>query len=637
MYPYLDQIQDPAHLRSLPPEALPKLAEELRDFLVSSVSRTGGHLGASLGTVELTLALHYVYDTPRDRLVWDVGHQAYGHKALTGRRGLFPTLRQYKGLCGFPKRSESGYDTFAVGHAGTALSAAYGMARARDILKSDFHVVAVVGDAAISNGLSMEALNNIGDHPDMNLVVVLNDNEMSISPSVGAMTSYLNKILAGKSYNQAKSRVENLIDRIPKVGHQVLHMAHHAEEALKGFMTPGTLFEELGLRYYGPIDGHNLPTLVEIFQRVKELKGPILLHVVTQKGKGYAPAEENPEKYHGVSGFDKQTGMSPAPAAPGAPSYTKVFGDALVELAESDPALVGITAAMPEGTGLKKLGEVFPDRYVDVGIAEGHAVCMAAGMACEGLRPVVAIYSTFLQRAYDQIIHDVCLQNLPVVFALDRGGLVGEDGETHQGVYDLSYLRCVPNMTVMAPSDENELRDMLFTAVSHPGPIALRYPRGAGEGVAPEKGFRKIPVGKGLLLEEGKDYALLAVGRMVGVAKAAREVLKKEGLEGTVVNMRFVKPLDEELLLQVAGRNKVLLTLEENVVAGGFGSAVLESLQRRGVLDCAVKLLGVPDQFIEHGKPQLQRDFCGLEAPRVAEEVRRMLKDQSPYLLGVVS
>ena len=638
MYEYLDKIQTPAHLRALPVEALPKVAEELRDFLVTSVSQTGGHLGSSMGAVELTLALHYVYDTPKDRLVWDVGHQAYGHKALTGRREQFPTLRQFQGLCGFPKRNESEYDTFAVGHAGTALSAAYGMAVARDLQKKDFQVVAVVGDAAISNGLSMEALNNIGDHPDLNMTVILNDNEMSISPSVGAMTAYLNKILAGKSYNEAKTHVERFITRIPKVGHQMLQMTHHAEEALKGFMTPGTLFEELGLRYYGPIDGHDLRTLVEILKKARQLKGPIMLHVVTQKGKGYSPAEENPEKFHGVTVFDKQTGKSTAVSVTGAaPAYTKVFSDAIMELAKDNPKLVAITAAMPEGTGLKKFGEIFPDRFIDVGIAESHAVCMAAGLACEGIKPVVAIYSTFLQRAYDQIIHDVCLQKLPVIFALDRGGLVGEDGETHQGVYDLSYLRCVPNLVVMAPSDENELRNMLHTAVEHNGPIALRYPRGNGEGVKAEEGFRKLEIGKGLLLEEGKDFALLAVGRMVGVAKTAREALKKEGLEGTVANMRFVKPLDEKLLVAIAQKTKVLLTLEENSIIGGFGSAVLEALQRSGVTDCAVKCIGIPDRFIEHGKPQQQREMCGLEPGQVAEAVKKMLKDQRPYMLGVVS
>ena len=638
MYEYLDKIDTPAHLRALPVEALPKVAEELRDFLVTSVSQTGGHLGASLGAVELTLALHYAYETPQDRIVWDVGHQAYGHKALTGRRGKFPTLRQFEGLCGFPKRNESEYDTFAVGHAGTALSAAYGMAMGRDIQKKDFHVVAVVGDAAIPNGLSMEALNSIGDHPNLNLTVVLNDNEMSISPSTGAMTTYLNKILAGKSYNEAKTHVERFINGIPKVGHQMLQMTHHAEEALKGFMTPGTLFEELGLRYYGPIDGHDVRTLIEIFKRVKQLKGPILLHVVTKKGKGYAPAEENPEKFHGVTVFDKLTGKSATVSATGAaPAYTKVFGDAMMELAKDRPNLVGITAAMPEGTGLKKFGEAFPRQYLDVGIAEGHGVCMAAGMACEGVKPVVAIYSTFLQRAYDQIIHDVCLQKLPVVFALDRGGLVGEDGETHQGVFDLTYLRCVPNMVVMAPSDENELRNMLYTAVEHDGPIALRYPRGSGEGVKIEEGFKKVEIGKGQIVSEGKDFALLAVGRMVGVAKAVRDSLKKEGLEGTVANMRFVKPLDEKLLLSIAAKTKVLLTLEENSVVGGFGSAVLETLQKHGVTDCAVKCLGIPDKYIEHGKPQLQRELCGLEPGQVAEAVRRMLRNQTSYVLGVVS
>lgn len=636
-YEYLDKIQIPDQLRALSVEALPKVAQELRDFLVTSVSATGGHLGSSLGAVELTLALHYVYDTPQDRIVWDVGHQAYGHKAITGRRDKFPTLRQFEGLCGFPKRNESEYDTFAVGHAGTALSAGFGMAMARDMQKKKFHVVSIVGDAAISNGLSMEALNNIGDHPDLNMTVILNDNEMSISPSVGAMTSYLNKILAGKSYNETKNRVESFINSIPNVGKQMLHMAHHAEEALKGFMTPGTLFEELGLRYYGPIDGHDIKTLVEIFKRVKQLKGPIMLHVVTQKGKGYAPAEENPEKYHGVTVFDKETGKLVAAASASAPpAYTKVFGDTMIELAKMNNNLVGITAAMPGGTGLSQFGKEFPGRYVDVGIAEGHAVCMAAGMACEGIKPVVAIYSTFLQRAYDQIIHDVCLQKLPVVFALDRGGLVGEDGETHQGVYDLSYLRCVPNLVIMAPSDENELRNMLYTAVQHEGPVALRYPRGNGEGVALDKNFQKLEIGKGKFLEEGSQYALLAVGRMVGVAKAAHGILKKEGIHGTVADMRFVKPLDENLLVSVASKTKVLLTLEENVGMGGFGSAVMESLQKNGISDCVVKQIAIPDAFIEHGKPQLQREMCGLEAPQVVSAVKAILQNHEP-VLGIVS
>ncbi len=637
MYKYLDSIDSPLNLRALPKEALPKLAEEIRDFLVTSVSKTGGHLGASLGTVEMTLAMHYVYNTPQDRIVWDVGHQAYGHKVITGRKNRFDTLRQFEGLCGFPKRNESEYDTFAVGHAGTALSAAYGMALARDVQKKNFNVLAVVGDASISNGMAMEALNNIASHPELNLTVILNDNEMSISPNVGAMSSYLNKILAGKTYNEAKANFERMIEKFP-MGQQMINVAHHAEESLKGFITPGTFFEEMGLRYYGPIDGHDMKTLVEIFRRVKQLKGPVLLHVITKKGKGYAPAEENPEKYHGVPVFDKETGMTQTPPVPGAPpSYTKVFGDTMIELAKDHPELFAITAAMPEGTGLKKFGELYPDRFADVGIAESHGVCMAGGLACEGLKPVVAIYSTFLQRAYDQIIHDVCLQNLPVIFALDRGGLVGEDGETHQGVYDLSYLRCIPNLTVMAPADENELRQMLYTAVEHNGPIALRYPRGNGEGVALEKTFRKLPIGKGEILQTGQDYAFLAVGRMVGVAKVAALILKKEGLDGTVANMRFVKPLDEQLVLALARDHKVLLTMEENVLMGGFGSGVLETLQRHGVTDCAVRQIAIPDKFIEHANPKIQRELCGLEPSQVADEVRKMLKTQNVVRLGVVS
>lgn len=633
----LSRIHSPDDLKRLTPEDLPKVAVEMREFLIRSVSRTGGHLGASLGTVELTLALHYVFDTPRDRLVWDTGHQAYGHKILTGRRERFSTLRQAGGLCGFPKRSESEYDTFAVGHAGTALSAAFGMARARDLLGKDFRVVAVVGDAAISNGLSMEAMNNIGHHRQTDFTVILNDNKMSISPNVGAMSAYLNKILMGRSVQSTKNRLEALLDRIPNVGPQMLRMAHHAEETLKGFVTPGTLFEELGFRYYGPVDGHDVRNLVNIFRRLRELKGPVLLHVITEKGRGYAPAEAHPERFHGVSVFDPETGKAAEPPAPGPPTYTQVFSNALMALAERDSRIVALTAGMPSGTGLKAFSERFPERFHDVGIAEGHAVTMAAGLACEGLRPVVAIYSTFLQRAYDQVIHDVCLQNLPVVFAVDRAGAVGEDGETHMGAFDLSYLRCVPNLTVMAPADENELGHMLYTALRLPGPSAVRYPRGAAEGAPIDSEFRDLPVGRGVELSTGSDFALLAVGRMVGVARRAAEELSAEGLSGTVANLRFVKPLDGDLVERVARRTGAVLTLEENAAAGGFGSAVLECLARRGVSDCAVRVLGFPDAFIAHGTPTHQREACGLEPRQVAQAVRDLLASRPPSMLGAVN
>lgn len=630
MADWLKNIRTPDDLRKLPREALTELAGELRSFLIQSVSKTGGHLGASLGTVELTIALHYVYDTPRDLLVWDTGHQAYGHKALTGRRELFSTLRQYGGLCGFPKRTESPYDTFDVGHAGTALSAALGMARARDLKGEKHRVVAVVGDAAISCGLSMEAMNDAGRDGKTDLTVILNDNNMSISPSVGAMSAYLNKILMGKHYQTTKKRFEALIDRIPSVGHQMLRVAHHAEEALKGFVTPGTLFEELGFRYFGPVNGHDVTTLVEILRRLKELKGPVLLHVITEKGRGYAPAENHPERLHGVTVFDPETGKTTADASAGAPPYTKVFGETLVDLAAQDERIVAITAGMASGTGLKTFGEKFPDRFFDVGIAEGHAVTLAAGLAARGLRPVAAIYSTFLQRAYDSIIHDVALPNLPVVLALDRAGLVGEDGETHQGAFDLSYLRPIPNFTLFCPADENELRHMLYTALKLPGPAAVRYPRGAGEGVPLENLLREIPIGKAHVLQEGDDFALVAVGKAVAVAKQAAEILQREEKwTGTVVNLRFVKPLDEETLTAVARRTTCLVTLEENAVLGGAGSAVLECLARRDALPRCFRQIGLPDKFIAHGSPAKQREDCGLEAAQVAALVRRLLTSRA--------
>jgi 1-deoxy-D-xylulose-5-phosphate synthase len=624
MYQYLDSIQDPKDLRALPLEVLPKVSAELRDFLISSVSKTGGHLGASLGVVELTIALHYCYNTPIDKIVWDVGHQAYGHKIITGRKQAFHSLRQFQGLCGFPKRSESIYDTFAVGHAGTALSAAFGMAVARNRKNETFQVVAIVGDAAISNGLSMEAMNNIGNHSDVNLTVILNDNEMSISPSVGAMTTYLNKILMGHSFNVAKNRLESLIEGIPNVGPRMLKIAQHAQEAIKGFVTPGALFEELGFRYYGPFDGHNIFSIIETFQRIQQLSGPIFLHMITQKGKGYAPAEENPEKFHGVSTFDKTTG-TPVKTSPTTTTYTQVFGETLLELIQADNRIIGITAAMPEGTGLKKLSEQFPKNYIDVGIAEGHAVCMAAGLACEGMKPVVAIYSTFLQRAYDQIIHDVCLQKLPVVFALDRSGIVGEDGETHQGAFDLTYLRCIPHMTIMAPADENELRNMLYTALTMSSPVSIRYPRGSGEGVLLDNPMQKIEIGKGVILEKGNQYVILAIGKMVGVAKQVHQLLKQQTMDGYIVNMRFVKPLDEDLIFELAQLNLPIITIEESSILGGFGSAVLESLQKLAVFNAAVKLIGIPDVYVPHGNPQTLRDNYGLDATSIAGEVKKFV------------
>jgi 1-deoxy-D-xylulose-5-phosphate synthase len=613
-YPLLDGIADPAQLRALPRAQLPELAREMRAFVLESVSQTGGHLSSNLGTVELTLALHYVYDTPRDRIVWDVGHQTYAHKILTGRRAQMDKLRQWGGPSGFPRRSESDYDTFGTAHSSTSISAALGMALAARLQHADRRVVAVIGDGAMSAGMAFEALNNAGA-AEADLLVILNDNDMSISEPVGAFNNYLAKVLASRFYNTVRSGGKEMLAMVPPV--QAL--AKRAEEHFKGMVLPGTMFEELGFNYIGPVDGHDVEALAKTLANLRELKGPQFLHVVTRKGYGYARAEADPILYHGVTKFDPQQGY--APKAPARPPYSQIFGDWLCDMAKADPRLVGITPAMREGSGLVRFSQEYPERYFDVGIAEQHAVTFAAGLACEGMRPVVAIYSTFLQRAYDQLIHDVALQNLPVTFAIDRAGIVGADGATHLGAFDLSYMRCLPNMTVMAPSDEDECRKMLTTAFQLGSPAAVRYPRGSGPGAALDPALTTLPVGKAVVRREAKRrshrVAILAFGAPLTAALAAAE-----SLDATVVNMRFVKPLDEALVLEMARTHMALVTVEENVVAGGAGSAVGECLAAHGV-SVPLLHLGLPDQFVDHGDPAFLLAHVGLDAAGIAAAIER--------------
>ncbi len=605
----LPQVDFPEDLRRLSESELPLLAAELRRFVIGTVSKTGGHLAAGLGTVELTIALHYVFNTPEDRLVWDVGHQTYPHKILTGRRERMLGLRQMGGLSGFPRRSESPYDTFGVGHASTSVGAALGMAVAAARAGSDRNVVAVIGDGALSGGMAFEALNNAGNM-DANLLVVLNDNDMSISPNVGAMSNYLARILSGKVYATVREGSKTVLSTLPPVW----ELAKRAEEHMKGMIMPGTFFEELGFNYFGPIDGHDLHTLVKTLRNLRSLKGPRFLHIVTRKGKGYEPAEGDPCVYHGVTPFDPATGKMEK--KPSGKTYTQVFGEWLCDAAAMDERLVGITPAMREGSGLVAFSQRYPDRYFDVGIAEQHALTFAAGLACEGLKPVVAIYSTFLQRAYDQLIHDICLQGLPVTFAVDRAGLVGPDGPTHAGSFDLSYLRCLPNMTVMTPSDENECRQMLWTAFCQQGPAAVRYPRGSGPGAAIDQAMRPLPVGKAELRRRGKGVAILAFGSMLEPALTAAEELN-----ATVVNMRFVKPLDAQMVLNMAQSHGLLVTVEENTVLGGAGSAVTEALNSAGV-STPILHLGLPDSFIDHGEREELLAQCGLDAAGICRSIQ---------------
>jgi len=610
--PLLDTLHPPADLRALAPAELPQLAAELREFLVQSVSRTGGHLASNLGTVELTLALHYVFDTPRDRIVWDVGHQTYVHKILTGRRSAMAGLRRAGGIAGFPRRAESEFDALAVGHSSTSISAALGMAEVFNLLDSSQRAVAIIGDGAMTAGMAFEALNNAGA-TDLPLLVVLNDNDMSISPNVGALSNYLARLMSGRFYAAARRAGEKVLSVAPPIR----ELAKRAEEHMKGMVTPGTLFEEFGFNYIGPIDGHDLGVLLETLGNIKQLSGPQFLHVVTRKGKGYEPAETNPCLYHGVSHFDPAAGIAAKPG--GRPTYTQVFGDWLCDMAAADTRLVGITPAMREGSGLVRFSQDYPKRYFDVGIAEQHALTFAAGLACEGVKPVVAIYSTFLQRAYDQLIHDVALQNLPVMLAIDRAGLVGADGPTHAGSFDLSFLRCIPNLLIAAPSDENECRRLLTTAFLHDGPSAVRYLRGSGSGAAIEPGLDPVEIGKGLLRRRGRDVALVAFGSLVAPALQAAEAL-----DASVADMRFVKPLDVDLLRELAHSHRLLVTLEENVVAGGAGAGVAEALAGLG-LTMPVLHLGLPDTFIEHGDPAAMLAGCGLDAAGITHSVRRRI------------
>jgi 1-deoxy-D-xylulose-5-phosphate synthase len=609
-YPLLSRIDSPADLRGLEPEALERLAEELRAYLIDSVSQTGGHLAAGLGVVELTIALHAVFDTPEDRIVWDVGHQAYPHKILTGRRTRMAGMRKRGGLSGFPKRSESDYDTFGVGHSSTSISAALGMAIAAKARGEQRQVIAVIGDGALGAGMAFEALNH-GGPLDPNLLVILNDNEMSISPPVGAISSHLAKLLSGRVYTSMREGSKQALAKMPNLR----QLVGRWEEHMKGMVMPSTLFEELGFNYIGPIDGHDLPGLIATLTNMKQMTQPRLLHLVTQKGHGYAPAEDAPTKYHGVTPFDRSTGAIHKKQAAG-PSYTQLFGDWLCDTAARDPRLMAITPAMREGSGLVRYSEQYPERYFDVGIAEQHAVTLAAGMACEGQKPVVAIYSTFLQRAYDQLVHDVCLQDLDVTFAVDRAGLVGADGATHAGAFDLSYARPLPNLLIAAPADEQECRQLLDTAYQHPGPAMVRYPRGTGPGVKIDKSAAPLPIGQGELRQQGQDVALLAFGSRV---QAAEQVARKLGL--TIANMRFIKPLDEALILELADRHRLLVTVEENSIAGGAGSAVSELLAEHGVgIHCLH--LGLPDACIEQGGHDEQLAACGLDAAGIEQAVR---------------
>lgn len=620
-YQYLMKIDSPSDLKKLTVQELKIVCQELREFLIDTISKVGGHLGAGLGAVDLAVALHYVFNTPKDKLVWDVGHQAYPHKILTGRRDVFHTIRQFKGISGFLRRAESEYDTFGAGHASTALSSALGMATARDFSGENYKVVAIVGDGAMTGGMAYEAMNNAG-LLKKDIIVVLNDNRMSIAPNVWAISNYFTEILARPSYNKFKATVWELTGKLDQLGDRLRKIAARLEGGIKAVITPGMLFEALGFRYFGPFNGHNVSQLVRIFQEVKDLHGPILIHAITQKGKGYKPAEADHQRLHGVTPFDKITGISPK-KSDGPPAYTKVFGKAIVELAKQNPKIVGITAAMPDGTGLDQLQKALPERFFDVGIAEQHAVTFAAGLATQGYIPIASIYSTFLQRAYDQIIHDVAIQKLHVVFALDRAGLVGADGPTHHGVFDLAYLRLIPGTVIMAPKDESELRDMLYTATIYDrGPIALRYPRGNGIGVSLKEGFEKIEIGKGEIVCAGSDVAILAIGNMVYHSLRAEELLAKDGISAEVVNMRFVKPLDETLLDEIASRFINILTVEDHVIHGGFGSAVLEYLSKKKYFHLNVQLHGVPDEFIEQGTPNELYALLKLDPPGIASIVK---------------
>ena len=622
-YPLLSAINSPADLKKLSLDEMGRLAAEVRGKVIETVASTGGHLAPNLGVVELTIALHYVFNAPRDKILWDVGHQSYTHKLLTGRRDRFHTLRTYGGISGFPKRSESPYDTFDTGHSSTSISAGLGISAAKALKGEKDHVIAVIGDGSTTGGMAFEGLNQAGQM-EKNLIVVLNDNAMSIGPNVGAFSSFLSRKMTGRRFVYFRKEFENFLKSIPGVGENILSLFHKSEDTFMTLFTPGMLFEAFKFRYIGPIQGHRLDLLVDTFENVKNVDGAVLVHVTTVKGKGYTPAERDPEHFHGVGTFEISTGSPKKTSSRLPPTYTEVFGEAMVDLGKLEKKLFAITAAMPEGTGLNRFSEMFPDRFVDVGIAEQHAVTFAAGLATEGFKPVVAIYSTFLQRAFDQIIHDVCLPKLPVIFCIDRGGLVGEDGQTHHGHFDVTYLRSLPHMTVMAPKDENELRHMMFTSLKHTGPVAIRYPRGRGLGVSLDPEYRLLPIGESELLREGKDLTLIALGNMVHPSLDAAAEMEKEGLSATVVNCRFVKPLDRRLADYSRKTGKVLV-VEENIQQGGLGSAVLELFSDIGLRGVTVRRLGLPDRFVEHGPVELLREKLGLDKAGIIKAARALL------------
>jgi 1-deoxy-D-xylulose-5-phosphate synthase len=618
----LDTVNDPADLKRLSVPDLKQLAGEIREEIIQNISQIGGHFAPNLGAVEITLALHSVLDSPRDKIIWDVGHQSYPHKLITGRRHRFHTIKQFGGISGYCKRSESPHDHIEAGHGGTSISAALGYAHARDLRGGTETVVAVIGDGSLTTGLSQEAMNNAGHNKKCNLIVLLNDNQMSIAPNVGALSEYLGKVRAEPHYLWAKREAETVLHQLP-LGDRILDAISRVKDGVKQLVIPGMLFEELGFTYLGPLDGHCVESLQDAIRQAQRIGGPVLIHAITQKGKGYAPAEADPFKWHATTPFDPATGEPRSKSS--VVTYSKVFAKTLIRLAEKDPSIVAITAAMPDGTGLLDFQKVFPERCIDVAMAEQHAVTFSAGLAAAGMRPVAAIYSTFMQRAYDQIIHDVCIMNFPVVFCLDRGGLAGDDGPTHQGVFDIAYMRSLPNMVVMAPKDEPELQRMLATAVKHPGPISVRYPRGGGPGAALLEDPEPLPVGVGEALREGDDVAIIAFGYGVTAALQAAEQLAGEDIQATVINARFAKPLDSELILEAARRCKQVVTVEDGVRMGGFGSAVLEMLQDHG---CRVPVLrlGIPDRFIEHGKREKLLEMLGLDGPGVAKSVREFVK-----------
>ena len=622
----LDKINSPADLKQIPRSDLPRLAAEIRKTIVKVVSKNGGHLASSLGSVELAIAIHYVFNAPDDKIVWDVGHQAYAHKLLTGRKDRFHTLRQHKGISGFTSMSESPYDAFSTGHSGTSISAGLGIACAKHLKNETNKVIAVIGDGSMTSGLAYEGLNQAGDtHKDKDLIVILNDNDMSIARNVGALSSFLSRTFSAKRIQELRKEVGEFLKSLPKIGDDIYQFAKRTEESFMTFITPGMLFEAFNFEYFGPINGHKLNHLIDIMNNIKYLNEPVLLHVTTKKGKGYKPAEKNPIYFHGVGSFEVKTGNSNTKKN-SIPTYTEVFGETMVKLAKDDEKIIAVTAAMPEGTGLIKFSKSYPDRFFDVGIAEQHGVTFAAGMATEGFKPVVAIYSTFLQRAYDQILHDVCIEALPVVFAIDRGGIVGEDGLTHNGIFDLSYLRSLPNMVVMAPKDENELCRMIVTALAHDGPIAIRYPRGTGTGVKIKRKIHPILIGKGEILNNGKDILILAIGSSVYEALSAQSMLMEQDIAATVVNCRFVKPLDADLITSLAKKIPRIITVEENVCQGGFGSAILECLGDKGITNFSVKRIGIPDTFVEHGPQDFLRSKYGIDAPAIVNAAKELMK-----------